>query len=262
MNMNVEELLKTVLDSFSEFDYIRTGDIPTIDLYMDQVTTFMDSKLKRTFQIIALVVTVIGLAIATTTFTHNKLCSDSGMTDYNYQIYRSRTELAMEGVRDDIVSEIDNYIDSIAPDSGLNGIKIFELCNKYDVDVRFVLAQGQAESHFGTTGIAAKTNSVWNVNAWDGRSADDMIRKGDAAPHPDMSIEPYLILLTTEYLVDGKNELDMFEKFVNKHDKRYASNPNYENLVEGIYNRINECTDLDKLLKEYRKLQKKLFYGV
>ena len=47
MNMNVEELLKTVLDSFSEFDYIRTGDIPTIDLYMDQVTTFMDSKLKN-----------------------------------------------------------------------------------------------------------------------------------------------------------------------------------------------------------------------
>ena len=45
MNMNVEQLLKTVLDSFSEFDYIRTGDIPTIDLYMDQVTTFMDNQL-------------------------------------------------------------------------------------------------------------------------------------------------------------------------------------------------------------------------
>ena len=48
MNMNVEQLLGKVLDSFSEFDYIRTGDIPTIDLYMDQVTTFMDSKLKNT----------------------------------------------------------------------------------------------------------------------------------------------------------------------------------------------------------------------
>ena len=48
MNMNVEQLLEKVLDSFSEFDYIRTGDIPTIDLYMDQVTTFMDSKLKNT----------------------------------------------------------------------------------------------------------------------------------------------------------------------------------------------------------------------
>ncbi len=48
MDMNVEQFLNKVLDSFEEFDYIRTGDIPTIDLYMDQVTTFMDSKLKNT----------------------------------------------------------------------------------------------------------------------------------------------------------------------------------------------------------------------
>ena len=48
MDMNVEELLEKVFESFNEVDYIRTGDIPAIDLYMDQVTTFMDSKLKNT----------------------------------------------------------------------------------------------------------------------------------------------------------------------------------------------------------------------
>ena len=48
MDMNVEQILNKVMESFEEFDYIRTGDIPTIDLYMDQVTTFMDSKLKNT----------------------------------------------------------------------------------------------------------------------------------------------------------------------------------------------------------------------
>ena len=90
----------------------------------------MNTKLKRTLQIFALIATVIGLAIATTTLTHNKLCTNNGMTDYNYQIYRSRTELAMEGVRDGIVTEIENYIDSIAPDSGLNPIRLFELCDK------------------------------------------------------------------------------------------------------------------------------------
>jgi hypothetical protein len=100
------------------------------------------------------------------------------------------------------------------------------------------------------------------VKAFDGRSADDMIKRGDSMKHPDASIEPYLILLTTEYLVDGKNEVDMFDKFVNRHDKRYASNPNYENTLEEIYNRINECTDLDDLLKKYRKLQKKLLFGI
>lgn len=48
MNVNVEQLLEKVLASFEEIDYIRTGDVPSIDLYMDQVTTFMDSKLKNT----------------------------------------------------------------------------------------------------------------------------------------------------------------------------------------------------------------------
>ena len=222
----------------------------------------MKETVKKTLKYLGLCVAIIVITITTAVVTHNKIYSDCGLTDYNYMIYRDRTELALDGCRDAIVTEIDHYIDSVASDSGLNGIKLFELCNKYDVDVRFAMAQAEAESHFGTTGIASKTNSVWNVRAFDGRSADDMIRKGDAAPHPDMSIEPYLILLTTEYLVDGKNELDMFEKFVNKHDKRYASNPNYENLVEGIYNRINECTDLDDLLKKYRKLQKKLLFGI
>lgn len=213
----------------------------------------MNSKLKRTLQILALVVTVIGLAIATTTFTHNKLCSDSGMTDYNYQIYRSRTELAMEGVRDNIVTEIENYIDSIAPDSGLNPIRLFELCDKYGVDVRFAMAQAEAESHFGTKGMAAKTNIVWNVKTYDGDTLDDIKRRGDHFRHPDESIEPYLLLLVNNYFVDGKSEEDMFINFVNKDGNRYASSPTYETAVLNIYNKINSETKLKNLLKEYRR---------
>lgn len=213
----------------------------------------MNSKLKRTLQIIALVVTVIGLAIATTTLTHKKLCTDSGMTDYNYQIYRSRTELAMEGVRDGIVTEIENYIDSIAPDSGLNPIRLFELCDKYGVDVRFAMAQAEAESHFGTKGMAAKTNIVWNVKTYDGDTIDDIKRRGDHFRHPDESIEPYLLLLVNNYFVDGKTEEDMFINFVNKDGKRYASNPTYETAMLNIYNKINNETKLKDLLKEYRR---------
>ena len=221
----------------------------------------MTTALKKTLKYLGLAIAIIGITVATAIITHNKIYSDCGLTDYNYMIYRDRTELALDGCRDAIVTEIDHYIDSVAADSGLNGIKLFELCDKYDVDVRFAMAQAEAESHFGTTGMAAKTNVVWNVKAYDGRSAEDMKRKGDDASHPDMSIEPYLKLLTTSYLVDGKTELDMFDKFVDVNGKRYASNPNYENLVESIYNRINECTKLDPLLKEYRKLQRRLVYG-
>lgn len=222
----------------------------------------MKETVKKTLKYLGLCVAIIVITITTAIVTHNKIYSDCGLTDYNYMIYRDRTELALDGCRDRIVTEIDNYIDSIAPDSGLNGIKLFELCDAYDIDVRFAMAQAEAESHFGTKGMAAKTNVVWNVRAYDDTNAEEMKSKGHDAPHPDMSIEPYLKLLVTSYFVDGKNELDMFDNFVDVNGKRYASNPNYENLVEGIYNRINECTDLDRLLKEYRKYQKKLLYGV
>lgn len=222
----------------------------------------MKETVKKTLKYFGCALAIIAITVTTAVITHNKIYSDCGLTDYNYMIYRDRTELALDGCRDRIVTEIDNYIDSIAPDSGLNGIKLFELCDKYDVDVRFAMAQAEAESHFGTRGMAAKTNVVWNVRAYDDTNAEEMKRKGHDAKHPDASIEPYLKLLVTSYLVDGKNELDMFENFVDVEGKRYASNPNYENMVEGIYNRINECTKLESLLKEYRKHQKKLLYGV
>lgn len=174
-------------------------------------------------------------------------------TVYNYEIYRSRIELSMEGVKDDIVTEIDDYIDSVAPESCLNGIKLFELCDQYGVDVRFAMAQAELESHFGTKGVAAKTNIVWNVKAYDGRSAEDMKSKGDACTHPDHSIEPYLKLLTNDYLVNGKTEEDLFIEFVNFDNKRYATAENYEAKMLNIYNRISKCTKLTSLLKEYNK---------
>ena len=174
-------------------------------------------------------------------------------TDYNYQIYRTRTELAMEGIKDDIVTAIDNYIDSVAPDNGLNGIKLFELCDKYGVDVRFAMAQAQVESHFGTKGMAAKTNIVWNVQTYDGDTLEDIKRRKATFKHPDESIEPYLLLLVNDYLINGKTEEDMFINFVNYDNKRYASNTKYEDMMLNVYNRINEQTNLKKLLKEYKR---------
>lgn len=36
------------MDSFDRIDHIKSEDIPNIDLYMDQVTTLMDKRLRRT----------------------------------------------------------------------------------------------------------------------------------------------------------------------------------------------------------------------
>lgn len=48
MHIDSSDLLNSILASFDRIDYIKAEDIPNIDLYMDQVTTFMDRKLKNT----------------------------------------------------------------------------------------------------------------------------------------------------------------------------------------------------------------------
>lgn len=48
MTINTEDLLNSILESVGRIDYIHPVDIPNIDLYMDQVTTFMDSHLEST----------------------------------------------------------------------------------------------------------------------------------------------------------------------------------------------------------------------
>ncbi len=46
--MNTEDILNEILAKVESVMQIKTGDIPNIDLYMDQVTTFMDEKLCAT----------------------------------------------------------------------------------------------------------------------------------------------------------------------------------------------------------------------
>lgn len=41
-------MINSILESISRIDYIKPEDLPDIPLYMDQVTTFMETKLKST----------------------------------------------------------------------------------------------------------------------------------------------------------------------------------------------------------------------
>ena len=45
MSLNAEEFLNEILKDLSQMDYIHPETIPGIDLYMDQVTTFIESQL-------------------------------------------------------------------------------------------------------------------------------------------------------------------------------------------------------------------------
>lgn len=48
MTIDMKDMINSILKSISRVDYIRPEDLPGIDLYMDQVTTFMDSQLSST----------------------------------------------------------------------------------------------------------------------------------------------------------------------------------------------------------------------
>ncbi|MDE6965304.1 MAG: DUF1836 domain-containing protein [Lachnospiraceae bacterium] len=46
MTIDREDLLNSIIDSLDRIRHISLDDIPNIDLYMDQVTTFMESRLR------------------------------------------------------------------------------------------------------------------------------------------------------------------------------------------------------------------------
>lgn len=46
MKIDTQDTLSSILDSISKIDYIKPEEIPNIDLYMDQVTTFMEKNLQ------------------------------------------------------------------------------------------------------------------------------------------------------------------------------------------------------------------------
>ena len=172
---------------------------------------------------------------------------------YVTSITAQEHQLQYYAAKEALVEEVDNYIHEVAPNSALTGLAIVNGCEKYNVDVIFGLAQGHQESHFGTMGVAAKTNSVFNVLAYDGRSAADMNEKGHGYSHPDLSVEPYLELLTNKYLTGDKTEKDLLHNYVDINGHRYASCTTYEDLLSGLYIKIDTTTGITEKYKKFRK---------
>ena len=201
----------------------------------------MNSTLKFLIGIGSAIVIAIG-----TLFAVNAL---STVTRYTSEVYQERIELQYYAAKDELVEAVDTYISSIAPASTMNGLAFVEKCDKYNVDIRFVLAQAQLESHFATTGLGGKMNSAFNVGAFDGKGTAHMTKY----KHPDFSIEPFLQLITTHYLVDGKTESDMMKNYVNTEGKRYATFEGYEDKLFKIYSTIVTNTNITAAYNSYKK---------
>lgn len=159
--------------------------------------------------------------------------------------YIRELQISYQGVKSDLVDLTQHYIDSVAPNSGLRALILVENCEKYGIPISFTLAQGEIESHFGTKGLAYRTNSVWNVGAYDDHSIVDISHKYN---NPNDSIIPYLDLLTNNYL-PNKTVEDLLESFVDINGNRYASDKHYETKLSDKYKYIIDNYRIDELQK-------------
>ena len=157
--------------------------------------------------------------------------------------YIRELQTSYQGVKSDLVDLTQHYIDSVAPNSGLRALILVENCEKYGIPITFTLAQGEIESHFGTKGLAYRTNSVWNVGAYDGHSLNDI---SHTYSNPNDSIIPYLDLLTNNYL-PGKTVEDLFDSFTDINGNRYASDKYYETKLRDKVKYITDNYRIDEL---------------
>ena len=148
---------------------------------------------------------------------------------------------------DNLILEVDKYIKSKAPESKLSAENLVKVCIKYDLDITFVLAQGLLESHYGTKGIAATTNSVFNVGTYDD---GQILYTYDT---PDQSVEPYAKLLHEKYLLLGDSiqandkklsHLIKDRGYKNASGHRFATAKRYEKALRDIMVEINMETSI------------------
>ena len=174
------------------------------------------------------------------------LYSGTRLVHYDYKTNQVKEyELKYWDTKAQLVDEVQNYINTVAPTSDLRACALVDACEKYNIEVKFALAQGEIESHFGTKGLAIKTNSVWNVGAYDDRSYFDIINTYKYS-HPNESIEPYLKLLYRNYLTD-EAEAGLLKKLVDHNGNRFASDKNYEEKLSYKYKYISNNTKIDSL---------------
>lgn len=204
---------------------------------------------------VGLIVLVVAIGCGVGYIIHTTVKStDSEETQYHTRdAYVHRLESKFDAAREALAIEVDNYIQAVAPNAVVDALNLIDLCSNYGVDIRFVLAQGHVESHFATKGTARRTNSIFNVGAYDGHSANKQIKNGFGYKHPDYSVEPYLMLLTTRYLIDGKTEQDLLDKFVDKDGKRYASSKTYETMLRERIEKMDSIANITGTYEVYCK---------
>ena len=127
MKINMDELLDSMLEGISNMDYVRSEDIPNIELYMDQVTSFMDEQLsssKRYDDDKILTKTMIN------NYAKNNLLPPPGKKKYSKEhvvvmifIYYFKTILSIKDIETILTPITEKYFDT---DSAVDVASIYE----------------------------------------------------------------------------------------------------------------------------------------
>lgn len=147
-------------------------------------------------------------------------------------------------IEKELKAEVKNYIVQIYPNCP-NEIpnKLVEIGLFEGIDICFMMAQAQIETHFGKLGKgrAISRHSLFGVEFKRYNSYTEAI------------IE-YARLLKKSYLVNGKTEQSLMRRYVNKSGNRYAANPRYEAELSRVYKEILSKTTISQLQQQYRQL--------
>lgn len=157
--------------------------------------------------------------------------------------------LVKQRIHTQLVNEVNVYMKSMAPDTKINSEHMVTLCQKYNLDITFVLAQALLESHFGTKGKSLTTNSVFNVGSFDNGKVLYTYKSVNE------SLEPYMQLVTENYLVNNRSIADLIQDrgYKNKNGYRFATSALYEQRLRTLMVNINMQTSI-KMYQEIMNL--------
>lgn len=208
-------------------------------------------------QLLAILAAALLLAVGILLYRTGRLSGSSYRPPEGHDTIQAEdVVMAYQALETELIDAVDYYIESytawVDRESPLDARFLVKSCILYDVDVRMVLAQARVESNLGVSGMAVKTNNIWNVGVYDGKTHRE-IHDGYKFKTPALALLAYLDLLKRRYLVT-KSELEVMTDFVDVDGRRYATAQNYELQLMSIYIDMCKHTDLGILWLETRDL--------
>ena len=147
-----------------------------------------------------------------------------------------------DSIKRELIDEVSNYISLTSGNKNEQIPKyIVEVGLKNKVNIVFMMSQAQIETNFGKCGVGNSNKSIFGFQSCKYNNYGN-------------SVEHYVDVLKTNYLVNGKTEKHLLNNYVNKNGYKYAKSKNYEKKLKEAYLVIKKKTKIYNLQQEYNKI--------